>query len=167
MPNHGSGVKTDFPAALGQTPAEIDVVSRRAEYRIEAAHRQQCILSEGAVAARNVLGFASRQSKHAPDLPAHAPHIPRYDRLRPEECSGRRRLHSRWSGRSKPGIAASADLDMHHRLCRRRCFRGPRASRCCEPNSSRDSRSLSSVPRYFETISAVLSVEPSSTTMTS
>src|SRR6476659_7317685 len=65
MPNHGSGVKTDFPAALGQTPAEIDVVSRGAEYRIEAAHGQQCILSEGAVAARNVLGFASgNQNMH-------------------------------------------------------------------------------------------------------
>src|SRR5439155_17537079 len=53
----GAGAEAGAPAVLLQPPADVDVIARGAELRIEAADRLEVGLAHGEVAARQVLGL--------------------------------------------------------------------------------------------------------------
>ena len=55
VPNHGSRMETQRPAALHDAPADIDVVAGHAVCDIKATDGQQVLATEGHVAAGNVL----------------------------------------------------------------------------------------------------------------
>src|SRR5689334_18632197 len=57
VPNHRRRAVANHEAALLEPPADIDVVARDAELRIEAANFQQGLPAEGHVTARDVLGL--------------------------------------------------------------------------------------------------------------
>ena len=56
MPDDGCRAETERVADLEQAPADVDIVSRDAELRVESAHVFKGSLAEGHIAARNVLG---------------------------------------------------------------------------------------------------------------
>src|SRR5512143_2180418 len=58
MPDHGTRVEAERPAPRPQSPADVHVVPRGAEPRVEPADRLQAGLAERHVAPRNVLGLA-------------------------------------------------------------------------------------------------------------
>jgi hypothetical protein len=55
MPYYSRGAEAECPAARLQTPADINVVARRAELRIEPADRLEAVCSKRRVATRDVL----------------------------------------------------------------------------------------------------------------
>jgi hypothetical protein len=58
MPGHRARVKPERPAALLQAPAEIDVITRNAERRIETANCFQAVAAKGHVATGQMFGNA-------------------------------------------------------------------------------------------------------------
>ena len=57
VPHHGAGREADGPAALVQSPADVDVVTGRPESRVVPADRAQAVDPEGRIAAWDVLRF--------------------------------------------------------------------------------------------------------------
>jgi hypothetical protein len=56
MPHQGSWVESDLPSTVEDTPAEVDVVTRRGVHGVEAAHLDEDGFEKGHVATRNMLG---------------------------------------------------------------------------------------------------------------
>ena len=61
MPDHRGRVKAERETVLAKSPADVDVVARDSEGRVEAADRFQGGAPKRHVAPRNVLGLAVRE----------------------------------------------------------------------------------------------------------
>src|SRR5215217_4797954 len=61
VPNHRRRAEAKSPPPLLKPPADIHVVARHPESRVEAANRLELIFAKGHIAARNVLGYFVRQ----------------------------------------------------------------------------------------------------------
>src|SRR5215207_6678844 len=63
VPDQRRRIEAEGPPPLLESPADIHVVTRHPESRVEAADRLELVFPEGHIAARNVFGYIVRQQE--------------------------------------------------------------------------------------------------------